>query len=71
MVDIDFEKLTQEHASSEPTILMGTTPPNRDRDIVIPGVGIDSAWKIIQEHYDLRPSDLQKVKDLCEEMKGD
>lgn len=69
MADIDFEKLAQECASSEPTILMGTTPPNRD--IVIPGVGIDSAWKIIQEHYDLRPSDLQKVKDLCEEMKGD
>lgn len=69
MADIDVEKLAQEYASSEPTILMGTTPPNRD--IVIPGVSIDSAWKIIQEHYDLRPSDLQKVKDLCEEMKGD
>ena len=69
MADIDFEKLVQEHASSEPTILMGTTPP--DRDIIIPGVNIDGVWKTIQEHYDLRPSDLQKVKDLCEEMKGD
>lgn len=79
MCDMDIEKLAQdtihdvlERIKSEPSILLDMpSMTSHDFDIVIPGVGIDNAWRIIQEHYDLRPSDLQKVKSLCEEMKGE
>lgn len=79
MCDMDIEKLAQdtihdvlERIKSEPSILLDMpSMTSHDFDIVIPGVGIDNAWRIIQEHYDLRPSDLQKVKNLCEEMKGE
>lgn len=55
----------------EPMTIMTGMPTTPPVDIMIPGLHLDNAWRLIQEHYDLSPSELQKVKDYCVQLRGE